>query len=228
MATTTTKYTVNGSCDEVHQIACSRCSGKTSHQVKASYDQNTDYEHRHGVVSFHSAYQIVQCQGCSTISFREASSNSEEWDMDDDGEVFSPVSESLYPSRAEGVKGLGDDTIWLPSTVSLIYAETIQAIASSFPVLAGIGLRSLVELVCKERAAVGKDLYHKIDGLVDAKVLTPAGAAVLHRIRTLGNSAAHEAKPHTPTQLALALSIVDHLLLEVYVLPKKADAEFGS
>ncbi len=224
---TKTNYLVNDTCGEVHQIACSRCSGKTTHHVKASYDQRAEYENRHGYFWFYADHQIVQCQGCSTISFREASTNSEDWDIDDDGEMCSAVSESLYPYRIEGVKGLGEDTMWLPSTVNLIYAETLQALAASSPILAGIGLRSLLEMVCKERSAVGKDLFHKIDGLVDARVLTPAGAAILHKIRTLGNDAAHEAKPHTPTQLAVALSIVDHLLLEVYILPKKADAEFG-
>ncbi|HDS1557171.1 TPA: DUF4145 domain-containing protein [Stenotrophomonas maltophilia] len=224
---TTTKYSVNGTCDEVHQIACSRCNGKTTHQVKASYEKRSEYESRHGYAVFHWDYQVVQCQGCSTVSFREASSNSEEWDINEDDEMCAAVSESLYPFRREGIRGLGEDTMWLPGTVSLIYAETLQALASNSPVLAGIGLRSLVEMVCKERAAPGKDLFHKIDGLVDARVLTPAGAAVLHKIRTLGNDAAHEAKPHTPTQLAVALSIVDHLLLEVYILPKKADTEFG-
>ncbi|MET4599889.1 DUF4145 domain-containing protein [Stenotrophomonas sp. 2694] len=224
---TTTEYFINSTCDEVHNIACSTCSGKTTHHVKASYDQRTEFDSRHGSVSFHSDFQIVQCQGCSTISFREAHSNSEDWELNDDDEPSSVVVESLYPSRVEGIKGLGDDVRWLSSTVNLIYSETLQAMASNSPVLAGIGLRALLEMVCKEKSAVGKDLFHKIDSLVEVRVLTPASAAVLHKIRTLGNSAAHEAKPHTPKQLGLALSIVEHLLLEVYILPKKAEAEFG-
>lgn len=66
----------------------------------------------------------------------------------------------------------------------------------------------------------------KIDSLVSASVLTPA-SAILHKIRTLGNQAAHEVKPHSDRQLSLAMNIVEHLLKDVYVLPKQAESEFG-
>ena len=95
------------------------------------------------------------------------------------------------------------------------------------PVLAAIGLRALLEAVCKEKKARDGDLFKKIDSLVEKKILTPAGAMILHRIRTLGNEAAHEVKPHTEGQLALAMDIVEHLLMDVYILPKKAEFEFG-
>lgn len=221
-------YKVNSTCNEVHRLVCTKCSGRTAHRVKASFDRTAEYDGPHGSMTFHVEHQIVQCQGCDSISFRKASSNSEEWDFDENNEPQSVVVESLYPSRAEGVKGLGEDAVWLPSTVARLYAETLHALASASPVLTGIGLRALLEAVCKERSAMGKDLFHKIDSLVALKVLTPAAADVLHKIRTLGNNAAHESIPHTPTQLGLALSIVEHLLLEVYILPKKAEAEFGA
>jgi hypothetical protein len=92
--------------------------------------------------------------------------------------------------------------------------------------LTGVGLRALVELVCKAKNATGGDLYKKIDDLVTKQVLTPAGAKTLHKIRTLGNAAAHEAKPHSERQLGLALEIVDQVLREVYILPKLIGQEF--
>jgi hypothetical protein len=49
----------------------------------------------------------------------------------------------------------------------------------------------------------------------------------LHKIRTLGNAAAHEVKPHTEKQLRLAMDVIEHLLTDVYILPKRIDLEFN-
>jgi hypothetical protein len=66
----------------------------------------------------------------------------------------------------------------------------------------------------------------QIDDLTKQGVLTTDGAAILHKLRTLGNTAAHEVKPHTQKQLGLALDVVEHLLMGVYVLPARASSTF--
>jgi hypothetical protein len=115
----------------------------------------------------------------------------------------------------------------LPTNVQRIYGETLQALNSKSPILAGIGLRALVETICKEEEAAGKNLLENIDDLVRKQILTPAGAKILHNIRTLGNVAAHEVRPHNDKQLGLAMDVVEHLLADVYILPKRVAAEFG-
>ena len=107
-----------------------------------------------------------------------------------------------------------------------IYEETLQALNIQSPVLTGIGLRALVETVCKAKDASGKNLRKKIDNLVEKQVLTPNGADTLHKIRTLGNDATHEVKPHNEKQLGLAMDVVEHLLKEVYIFPKQVEVEF--
>lgn len=114
----------------------------------------------------------------------------------------------------------------MPQKVALIYKETILALTNHSPILAGIGLRVLLEAVCKEKDAKGKDLFEKIDSLVASKVLTPMSATILHKIRTLGNLAVHEVQPHTEKQLSLAMDIIEHLLKDVYILPMQANSEF--
>jgi hypothetical protein len=46
------------------------------------------------------------------------------------------------------------------------------------------------------------------------------------RVGALGSAAAHEVKPHSDKQLGLAMDIVEHLLRDVYILPKQVEAEF--
>ncbi|MDK7585603.1 DUF4145 domain-containing protein [Alcaligenes faecalis subsp. phenolicus] len=222
------KYIKDSTTDLEHDISCSKCSGKTAHKVVSSYDLRGEYDDGQHSMQWAVDHQIIQCLGCKTISFRKASSNSEDCvQTSHDGDVECVVDETIYPSRVDGVKGLGDDTHYLPTSVRRIYDETLQALSNQSPVLAGIGLRALLETVCKEKNATGNDLLKKIDSLVTASVLTPVSAAILHKIRTLGNKAAHEVKPHSDRQLGLAMNIVEHLLKDVYILPKQVESEFG-
>ena len=74
----------------------------------------------------------------------------------------------------------------------------------------------------RERGAKDQDLKQPIDDLVRLKVLTK----ILHKLRTLDNKAAHEAKAHSQGELALAMDVVEHLLACVYILPRRASRTF--
>lgn len=207
---------------------CSTCAGKTFHKVLASLDQNGEDHQGDFDFYWYSQYQIVRCQGCKEVTFRHVSSNSEAYEPGDDGDLEQVIFEDLYPSRIEGRKPISNENlIHAPRKLIRIYKETLSAMNNNSPVLSGIGLRAIVETVCKEKNAAGKDLFKKIDDLVDKKILTPAGALILHKIRTLGNKAAHEVQPHNAKQLSLAMNVVEHLIQDVYILPNQVQAEFG-
>ena len=91
-----------------------------------------------------------------------------------------------------------------------------------------MGIRALLESICEEKQAKGRKLVHKIDDLKIKGILTPVSAGILHKIRSLGNDAAHKAKPHSEKQLGLAMDIIEHLLKDVYILPKQAEDEFDN
>lgn len=220
--------TISTSPDAEEKTHCGSCAHKTQHTVLASAQtKGSNY-----FMDWSTTYQIIQCKGCLEISFRSESYDSESsfHYYDDQGvEQFEPnVSESLYPPRAEGFKGLGDSLEILPEEIGRIYKETLDALKSGLPVLAGIGLRAILETVCKNRSATGRSLFEKIDSLVALRILTPDQAKVLHQVRTLGNDAAHEVAPHSIKQLAIAFFVVEHLLQDVYILPVKLAQEFSN
>ena len=163
-------------------------------------------------------YQIVQCQGCDSVSFRKSRSDSEDHIDDGINDIRYFESVELYPSRVAGRHKLRQ-VHFLPYTISRVYAETHSALCNKQPILAGIGIRALVETVCKEKAAIGFTLEKKIDNLVENGVLTHMGAETLHSTRILGNEAAHEVKPHSEETLNLAMDVVEHMLNDVYILP---------
>ena len=209
-----------------YEISCIKCTGKTTHKVVTSTEIRGHTGDSHYDYYWSVDYQIIQCLGCKSISFRQEDSNSEDYYQIDEDEFEYGTVEKIYPSRVEGIKSLGNEKHYLPSNVRTIYDETLTALSNQSPILAAIGLRALLETVCKEKKAEGNDLFKKIDSLTAKKILTPAGAIILHKIRSLGNSAAHEVKPHSEKQLALAMDIIEHMLKEVYILPKQADTEF--
>lgn len=229
MVETVEQY-INQTVGEEHIVPCVKCIGKTAHNVLTSVDVHGHYEEERHYFSWSIEHQIIQCRGCKSISFRTAESNSEAVEYEYIGgnkyEPIAVVDEKLYPSRVEGRKCIGDETYYFPPDTKRIYDETIFALLNQAPVLAGIGLRALLETICKEKNATEGNLQQKIEKLVELQILTPSSAKILHKIRTLGNAAAHEVKPHTENQLGLAMDIIEHLLKEVYILPNLAESEF--
>ena len=222
----TEKEEINKTRGEEIKASCSECARKTYHKVLVSLDKYGEEREKNFEFYWCSHYQIIQCQGCKTVSFRHLSSNSDEYEPVGYEEFQQVEYEDLYPSRIEGRKGIDEGIFHLPTNIQRIYKETLQALNAKSPLLTGIGLRALVETVCKEKGASGCNLLKKIDDLVKKKILTPTGAQILHKIRTLGNKTAHEVKPHSNKQLDLAMDVVEHLLKDVYIIPKQIEAEF--
>lgn len=214
----------NKSAGTIVDVPCMECKRSTRHMILASTDFDENWSDGSNSWQYTVHHQIVQCQGCETTSFRIATWDSEDCDFTDPDDVGVERIE-LYPSRSEGRNPLKNAHL-LPSNVQRIYEETVKAMNNDQPVLAGIGIRALVETICKDKSAAGKDLFEKINDLVKIGVLTADGAAILHKIRTLGNDAAHEVKPHKADQLALALDVCEHLLQGVYLLPYFAKITF--
>jgi hypothetical protein len=216
------EITLNKTQNKEYRLACGKCLGETRHKVLQSVevkgeDPRWDYEYRDN-------YQIVQCLGCDSISFRFGHSDSETFIYDEENnEMIHTESVEIYPSRVAGRHKLRQ-AHFLPQAVSRIYDETHSALSNKQPILAGVGIRALVETVCNEKAAAGSSLESKIDDLVTKGVLTQTGAETLHSMRILGNEAAHEVKPHSETTLNLAMDVVEHLLNDVYVLPAATKA----
>ncbi len=213
------EITLDKTKDEIRGVVCTRCDIETNHRVCSSVEFGWGNDDIQGV----DAYEIIRCLGCDSISFRFSSRNSEDFYEDDEGNyISSDGTVEIYPSRLMGRTAL-EDIYSLPDKVRSIYKETHTALCTKLKILAGIGIRSLVEAVCSEKAAAGRSLEEKIDDLVAKEVLTKINAAILHKTRLLGNEAAHEVKAPSDAELDVAFDIVENLLETVYIIPKKAE-----
>jgi len=215
--------------NEIIDAPCGSCKRSTKHKILTDIElagrEETEDTFLYG---WDNEYQIIQCQGCETIMFRQTHMNSD--DMEhyagrDGWESEYVTFEDYYPNPEKNRTGLSDDHL-LPEKLQRIYNETLNALNGNNPVLTGIGLRAIIETVCKDQSATGSNLYSQINSLVEQSVLTKEGAEILHKLRVLGNDAAHEVKPHSNVQLGLAFDVVEHLLQGVYILPYHAKRKF--
>ncbi|MGD9581488.1 MAG: DUF4145 domain-containing protein [Vampirovibrionia bacterium] len=205
--------------DQEYELACNRCANETYHKVLASVQKNESDEYTY----YYQDYEIVLCMGCREVSFRSNWVFSEDIDFDpESGFPYPKNHEDVFPNRITGRKELKDYSL-LPYEVLKIYKETYIALSNRAPILTGVGIRALVESICKEKNAKGKDLEAKIDSLVTLGILTVDGAEILHSTRLMGNKAVHELTASSDEELNTALNLVEHLLMGVYILPKSAE-----
>jgi hypothetical protein len=161
-------------------------------------------------------YVISQCAGCDTHYFilrtfvpeLDEEKKQHYWD-----ESF-PSNTSVYNFIQN------DDEIELPVTILRLYNEVKEAFYSESPILAGIGLRTLVEAICIQQKIKGNNLKEKIINLQKDGLISLSELPLLDKLREIGNFSAHEIKAFSMDKLSYALEIVNHILRSIYVLPK--------
>lgn len=212
------------------QADCEECSGEKEHFIVASYTdkgQQMLMDEGYGVW-WENEYQIIQCRGCKSISFRTRTYFSE-----DDFDETDPHRIYLYPERKWSDKQT-IETIFVPRPVSFIYKEVIKTYNNNCLVLCAIGLRALVEAICnvlkiegayvtnkKGEKILKTDLEGKINGLIEKQYLTPHAGVILHTHRFMGNGAAHEIKNFEKKDLLTAIEIIEHCMQHIFILPHK-------
>lgn len=225
MFSTNKKTLVNKKQGEKIDCNCRECRKSTKHEIVTDVSISGSDGNGYEYIEWKNEYQIVKCLGCESISFRKASGSDQDIiQISDDKWDYQPLVE-IFPNPINGRQPL-NDVDYLPDKLKNIYEESLLALNNSQPVLCGIGVRAIIETICKDKSAEGSNLFEKINSLVNIGILTQDGANILHKIRTLGNNATHEVKPHTIKELGLSFDVIDHLILGVYILPIHANKTF--
>jgi Domain of unknown function (DUF4145) len=230
---------LNKTVNDIVKVVCISCKNVNRHKVISSVDQSgkeimeEEYDYWY---YWSKNYQIIECQGCGTISFRTESSNSEECN-NEDGEPY--MTELVYPKRTIDSWN-AKDFFNLPYNLRRIYRETIDCYNNENLTLCGAGVRALVEGLCKENNIEGGEieikhengtvtkkrvdsLQGKINGLYEKGVLPKESAEILHEHRYLGNYAIHDLTSPNKDELSLAIEILEHLFDNIYEIPHKAN-----
>ncbi|NOQ26221.1 MAG: DUF4145 domain-containing protein [Bacteroidales bacterium] len=234
----TIKILLNETQNNIHSVVCQNCKVATNHKVVISANERgeapMDYD---DVYQWHNEYEIIQCLGCETISFRLEQTNSEEYGIGEDGGSYADIQ--VYPKRSKdtwNVKSFYN----VPNNLSRIYKETIDCYNNENFTLCGAGARALVEGLCKVNGIengnveIKKDddtikvekrnnLQGKINGLHQQGILTKKNAEILHEHRFLGNTSIHELNTPSMEELSLAIEIIENVFDSLYEMPNKAN-----
>jgi hypothetical protein len=154
------KIVYDESRDNEIKMACRTCATLTKHKIHASVDEAEC--HQDGSPYIIERYELAVCRGCDSVTFRYTSET--HGDVDEDYEQI--IHETLYPSRMVG-RTIIDHSWAVPEPVRKIYFETHRALCSKQPILTGIGIRAIVETVCKEKNATGTRLPLKLTLLLN-------------------------------------------------------------
>ena len=208
---------------------CNSCERITNHTVLKEEKRDSQYEQEDVQIEMVGTWQIIECNGCESRSFRET------WIQSDftHGSGSPLEKETLYPMTEENIIRV----IYyrnLPTQLRGIYIETVGAFNNEMFVLCAAGLRTIIEGVCNNKKIVDgpidfvgkgtkpikreKNLQGRIGGLFENGFLTKQHTENLHEFRFLGNEALHTLDPPTKEELILAFDILHHTLHNIYEL----------
>lgn len=198
---------------------CSSCGQDTKHTLlffKSKKDEDEVMEY--GITH----YQIVECNGCETISFR---SETHDFFAQETGSIEVQIDNFPYDlQNYEPLKGVS----YLPKKIRAVYNQTLFAFKGKSLLLTGVGFRAVIESICIEEEIKGHTLEQRINNLLKNKFITEKEADRLHSIRFLGNDAVHEMEIPREDKLYLVLSIIDNLLKNLYIIDKDAKSKLDS
>ncbi|MEJ9219375.1 DUF4145 domain-containing protein [Paenibacillus glucanolyticus] len=203
------------------KVYCSKCRNQTNHKVIFEHKEvYTPESYPEMQIDYaEGKWQVIQCQGCEDISFREVWLTSEDFDPFT-GEASENIT--LYPLRDK-------DSIsvrrfeGLPRKLRKIYQEVIESYNNNLLILCAAGLRALVEGICSLESINERNLQKKIEGLFTKGLLTKQHSDILHEHRFMGNSAVHELDMPSKEELSIAIKIIEHTIENLYELREQIE-----
>lgn len=199
-------------------LLCNVCGPEKRHVVERSYFdvKDDDYGERYWF-----DYEICRCLGCDAIVFREGWRTSHEQNCDPEtGAVTLDEHEELWHTRAARHTGVSVEQ--LPDDLRAAYLQTKAAMGAGHHILAGVGLRAILEFVASDKTGQGNKLKQQIRSLVNAGKC-PFEVDTLDKIRFIGNDAAHRLDQPSHEEIDIGMRLVENLLDAFYVLPKQAE-----
>lgn len=105
-----------------------------------------------------------------------------------------------------------------PPKVRNLFVEAGRAESVSAFRLAGVGYRSVVEEICKERGAKGRNLHAMITDLATHNV-PDSVIDGFHEARMLGNDSIHDGLEYAPDEVADVAGLIEEAVLVLYTQP---------
>ncbi len=200
---------------------CNNCDNYTNHKILFTEKvevENEDNEKEASLNKEFENYMVVRCEGCDETSFLIRHTGDKYIDEHNDFYDENFPEDENFESDFNFLDEEAFDE--LPKILANLYTQIESAFNEDANILAGVGLRMLVEALCLEQSIEGKNLQEKIKNLQSCGLISLNEVPILDKLRLIGNFSAHEIKGFSIDKLEYALDIINHVLKSVYLLPK--------
>lgn len=191
------------------RLYCNWCKQETNHELTGEHKGVFGREEVGELVEV-LVYRLWICMGC------ERGLLEEEYDSElVDGPEF-----EYFPKRSQQSL-VAKPYSKLKPELKAIYEEAITCYNEKALILCTAGLRALLEGICQDKKIKGNNLKARIEGL---KTILPNKNIIrnLHHFRFMGNDAIHDLDAPKPTEIKLAIGVIEDLLNFFYELDYKA------
>lgn len=200
-------------------LQCNDCRRQTIHTLEAQCKGEWHQGQERNQVSGTTYFSLYRCGACDEVCFEKKAYFSEQYDHDEDGNIYLVPDETQYPSPSSA--DFAFDTDYIPTELNELIDEMLYALAGSKLKLATVALRMVVEFVVNDTKCAGRNLEKKIDDLQAKGHVDEMQVTLLHKIRKKGNAGAHERIAMTNNEMVAAIGIINLLLEKLYNGPAR-------
>ncbi|UNK19290.1 DUF4145 domain-containing protein [Paenibacillus sp. N3/727] len=223
------------------QVYCSECKRKTYHEgVIVPYElKSSVYDELQWIEKYH----IVKCGGCKTVAFVKQYGDEDMWEETPWGDREYTHIYTVYPEEPihKQEQHVAKKFIKVPAFIEDLYIEVVGAYNNNSMILCSIGLRMIIEAICKDKGisnipltnqdgtpkrddVTGEYKYRflglaeKLNTLLSNGYITQVQYQVLQQIKDLGNETAHEITRHSDLIIKEALGVLENMLYNIFDL----------
>ena len=197
---------------------CNHCLGMTNHEVVGKKQIVQIVHQDEGMVEANS-YEIIACQGCDTVRFRQVTRGSEI--TDEEGKHIDQIT--YYPPAVSRQK-----PPWLRSVdffinhrqIASLLNEVYAALHNDLKVLATIGIRTVVDKVITEEIGDVGNFPTKLREFEKAGFISETSKRFVLQTIEAGSASAHRGYRPSIEDLGSLLDVTEVLISSTYVLPK--------
>lgn len=174
------------------------------HEMFGGYDSNEIEEHFY--------WTLLKCPVCKKVSLVQQFTDETMFDSDNGNRYF--FEDNVYPLNQYKMDNV-------PNHISSTFSAALKVKDIDID-LCLVGLRKVLELICKDNKAVGRTLEKKIEDMIQKNIFPKEMEVAYWVIRQAGNKAVHDKNSkftkYDIDEIAILLySIINYL----YIIPKK-------
>ena len=198
-------------------VHCYHCGNKGLQNIKGQtkqvFEDYADEYERQLIYHAETTWFMLQCPVCEKVSLYTESTGDGYEDYRGDYYIEQEV---LFPQSTIKYNNV-------PSEIKSAFESAIK-IRQIDPDICLLSLRRVLESLCKQQGASGRDLDSMISDLVEKGTLPPVYNDICWIIRILGNKAAHADKSLSlyQNEVDQVISFMQTMINYLYVLPQDA------